>query len=493
MSNPLNPRKPLLLVDDEPFILNAMAVTLELAGLTNYRLCSSSDDAERLIGETDFEAVTLDLIMPGKSGRDLLPLIRERQPETPVIIVTGTDEVETAVEMMRSGAYDFLTKPIDKTRLVTSLKNAVESREIRDMNDSLRQRMLDDNRESSEAFRDILTDNPRMHGIFGYVEALAETSLAVLITGESGVGKELLAQAVHRASGRGGPFVPVNIAGLDDHLFSDTMFGHRKGAFTGAASDRRGMVEKASGGTLFLDEIGDLSSESQIKLLRLLQEREYYPLGSDTASRTDARFVFATNHDLEDLVQKKEFRQDLYYRLKSHRVKIPALRERPEDIPLLMDHFLDLAARDVGKPRPKAARRLYAQLSSYSFPGNVRELQGMVIDALVRHGSGPLTMKSFDMGFYDGELPKSVSIVPFDRPGDHSGQPPSPNQDSRDSRELNYFHRRETLPTLKKVTDDLIEETLTRHKGNQTRAAESLGMTRSALNKRLTRGERKDT
>ena len=243
-----------------------------------------------------------------------------------------------------------------------------------------------------EVFADIVTRDSSMLAIFKYAEAVAPTTLPVLITGETGVGKELIGRCIHAASGRSGSFVPVNVAGLDDTLFADTLFGHVKGAYTGADAAREGMVAKAGEGTLFLDEIGDLAPESQIKLLRLLQEREYYPLGTDRPRPASARFVFATNLDIAKAMGDGKFRKDLLYRLRSHHIRIPPLRERPSDLPVLLDHFFQKAAKVVGKDQPPVPRELLPLLGSYAFPGNIRELEGMVFDAVVRHQSHTLSL-----------------------------------------------------------------------------------------------------
>ena len=217
-----------------------------------------------------------------------------------------------------------------------------------------------------------------MYSIFQYVETIARTALPVMITGETGVGKEMIASAIHKLSGREGAFVPVNIAGLDDHLFSDTLFGHRRGAFTSADSSRKGLIEQASNGTLFLDEIGDLHVESQVKLLRLLQEGKYYPLGADVPKSSNARTVVATNREIQFLRDSESFRNDLYFRLQSHHIHLPPLRERTGDIPLLVAHFLESAAERLDQEIPTPAPELLTLLETYQFPGNVRELQGMV-------------------------------------------------------------------------------------------------------------------
>lgn len=303
-----------------------------------------------------------------------------------------------------------------------------------------------------------------MRSIFHYIEALACSSEPVLITGESGVGKELIARAIHDVCQPRGAWVPVNIAGLDDNVFADTLFGHVKGAFTGADHVRAGMIEKAAGGTLFLDEIGDLSPVSQIKLLRLIQEKEFMPLGSDTPQKVNARIVVATNVDLERKQKAGEFRKDLYFRLCTHRIEIPPLRERKEDIPILLDHLLAEAAREMDKKKPTPPAELPVLLSNYSFPGNVRELRAMVYNAVSMHKGRTLSMESFR---------KSMGIF----------RENSETEEASDEGSLLTFHER--LPTLKEAADLLVREAITRTRGNQSMAARLLGVTQPALSSRL--------
>jgi transcriptional regulator with PAS, ATPase and Fis domain len=279
------------------------------------------------------------------------------------------------------------------------------------------------------------------------------------------VGKELIARAVHEVSGLRGSFVPVNVAGLDDTMFTDTLFGHRKGAFTGADKPREGMIAQASGGTLFLDEIGDLKEISQVKLLRLLQEREYYAMGSDVSKKSNARILAATNRSLREMVAKGDFRKDLYYRLCTHHVEIPPLRERKEDIPVLLDYFLGKAAVSLNKKKPVLPPQAIPLLANYAFPGNVREIEAMVHDAVVRHRSGVLSLDSFRHSMKDGQ-----ALEP---------------RHSADMTQGNCMLS--SLPTLKEVETFLVREALRRSDGNQSIAASLLGITRTALNKRLKR------
>ncbi len=356
MKQPLFPSNPILLVDDEAEMLRSFKLTLRSNGIGNVALCRDPRDVLPLLLKREAEVILLDLTMPFISGAELLSMIAGEFPGTPVIIVTGTNEVDTAVQCMKDGAFDYMVKPVEKRRLVSGVRRAIEIRELQLENRLLRERILSGGLENPDAFSRIVTNNRRMRSLFQYIETIAKSPQPVLITGETGVGKELMARAVHALSLRHGRFVTVNAAGIDDNAFSDTLFGHGKGAFTGADQMRKGLVEEAAGGTLLLDEIGDLGADSQVKLLGLVQEREYFPLGSDLPKMTDARIIGATNHDLQALRESCRFRKDLYYRLRAHHLHIPPLRERLDDLPLLVDHFLEKAARSLGgkKPTPPA-------------------------------------------------------------------------------------------------------------------------------------------
>ena len=283
---------------------------------------------------------------------DLLVSFREELPETPVIMVTAEGSPETIVECMRRGAHDYLDKPIIPNRFKASVRNALKYAAMQKEIRSYSSRIATGRLEHPDCFSEIITADEAMLSMFRYLEAIAGTSQPLLITGESGTGKELVARAFHRLTGCRGELVILNTAGTDDAVLSDTLFGHERGAYTGAEGPRKGLIEQAAGGVLFLDEIGDLDQSSQIKLLRLLQEREYRPLGADTSKSTDAIFVAATNVDLESAILDGRFRKDLYYRLISHRVHLPPLRERRGDIPPLVNHFLRLAAEDLKRPVP---------------------------------------------------------------------------------------------------------------------------------------------
>jgi two-component system, NtrC family, nitrogen regulation response regulator GlnG len=379
----------IVVVDDEEAVLTSVRRTLRAAGYEDILICADPRNVLPLLDAGPVSLILLDLMMPHMSGRELLGRIAEAHPDIPVIIVTAEQGAMIAVECMKAGAYDYLLKPVRAEELVATVRRTLDHRELSDENALLRSKLLTQELARPDAFESIITSDPAMLRVFAYLEAIAKGTHPALITGETGTGKELIAKALHKVSGRRGEFIAVNVAGLDDTMFSDTLFGHRPGAFTGASTARRGMAELAGQGTLFLDEIGDLAPSSQVKLLRLLQEREYYPLGAETPKRLDARVIAATHRDPSAL------RSDLFYRLRAYHVRIPALRERLEDLPQLVTSFVREAAADLHRKAPQVPDKLYRYLSQHDFPGNIRELRAMVFDAVARHSSGPLSIEPF--------------------------------------------------------------------------------------------------
>lgn len=463
----LSPAFPILLVDDEEHFLLSVEMTLRSAGFSNIASCSDPTKVMKLLTQNRHSLVVMDINMPKLSGLELLVLIAAHHPDIPVIMLTAVNDVESAVLCMKEGAFDYIIKPVSDAKLITTVRHGIEFAEIRGENERLKHSLLSEDVDQPEHFTGIVTRTTGIRSIFKYIGAVAKTNLPILITGETGTGKELFARAVHAASGRRGALIPVNVAGLDDTLFADTLFGHKKGAFTGADSDRKGLIEQAEDGTLFLDEIGDLTTETQVKLLRLLQEGQYYPLGSDSAKRSNARIVVATHRDIRSMQEEHTFRQDLYYRLKSHHVHIPPLRERSGDIPLLIDHFIAKASTAMDKKRPTPPKELYTLLNNYPFPGNIRELEGMIFDAVGVHTSGVLSLEAFRKSIAQNDT-KSARLRTM-------GATASP---------LQFTGK---FPTLKEAEYSTIEEAMKRAEGNQTIAAELLGITRRALNNRLQR------
>ena len=470
MKETLIPSQPILIVDDEPGILLAIDTALQMAGMNHIVTCQDSRQVVDLLAAQPVEVMLLDLTMPYIDGRKLLETVNQEFPDIPVIIVTGTVDVDTAVLCMKAGAFDYVVKPVEEDRLVASVHRALAFRELKRENFALKQHILSDALGTPEAFVNIITTNKKMFSIFQYIESIAQTSQPVLIRGETGVGKELIARTLHSLSGLRGQFVAVNVAGLDDNVFADALFGHVKGAFTGAEKDRPGLIEQASGGTLFLDEIGDLSPGSQVKLLRLLQEGEYFALGRDEPRRTDVRIVASTNVDLWKRQNAGKFRKDLNFRLRTHRIYIPPLRERRDDIAPLVDHFLTLAARDLKKTKPTPPRELFPLLETYPFPGNVRELQALIFDAVSRHKSGILSMEVFRSHINKQRRRENLETTA------HSGSPGTAGP---------LIRFPETLPTIRQATALLVAEAMKRARGNQSLAAGMLGVSQQALSKRL--------
>ena len=469
MSEQTEPVQTILVVDDEENILVSCDTILRMEGYETI-LCDDGARAKVLLEQHDIDTVLLDVNLPGLTGNELLGHITQSHPQCPVIMITGDNSIELAVTCMKLGAFDYMLKPVDKNRLLHMVRQALDYARIYRDSGPQGKNGSGDNLKNPEVFSCMVTQNAKMRATFRYLEATAHTSQPVMITGETGSGKELLAQAFHKASGRTGELVCVNVAGLDDHSFTDTLFGHTKGAFTGAMDKRAGMVEKAANGTLFLDEIGDLSLNSQIKLLRLLQENEYHPLGSDTPRQSSARIMAATNRSLEELNKSPNFRQDLYFRLLAHHVYLPPLRERRDDLPLLVEHFITEAAREFGVKKPRVPKGLLELLSAYHFPGNVRELRAMIFQGMSEVKGSNLPISPFM-----AHIKRHVSQPDGERFKGEVGSKPI------------VFGPE--LPTMDEAKDLLIDEALTRSKGNKSHAAAMLGMSRQAI---MLRSRQKD-
>ena len=457
------------IVDDDEQIVKTIGAVLRSGGFDGTICLNDAREVESLLSNNEIGILLLDLSMPYVSGADLLEIINKEYPHVITIVITGNSEIDTAVHCIKSGAFDYLVKPIENNKLIATVRRAVEIQELRRENDTLKTRLFSTELSNPEAFKDIIAVSDKMKAVFRYVEAVAPTNQPVLITGETGVGKELVARAIHSVSGRTGKLVAVNVAGFDDNMLSDTLFGHQKGSYTGATGARRGLVETAAEGTLFLDEIGDLSPTSQVKLLRLLDVREYFALGSDIPKRSEARIIVATNRDLEEAVLHGDFRKDLFYRLHTHHIEIPPLRERLEDLPFLLDHFLRIACDELNAKVPRIPPELTTLLGMNHMPGNIRELKSIVFDALTRLKSA-------------GSIPKILPMDVFQQPSRSENAAPA---ETESSNEIITFSER--LPTIKLVTELLVKEAMKRSKGKQTIASQMLGITQQALSKRLKR------
>jgi len=456
-----------LIVEDELYVRESLKAYLEDVG---YQVITAENGriGLEMFRSRQPDVVMTDLRMPVMDGFALVETITAESELTPIVVVSGVGALDEAVRAMRLGAWDYLSKPlVNFEELQITLESCLERARTKQELERLRHHLSNGTLDDETAFSGIITTSPRMRAIFLYLESVAPSRQSILITGETGTGKELIARAVHDLSGLSGPFVAINLAGVDDTMFSDTLFGHQRGAYTGADRAREGLIRQAAGGTLFLDEIGDLSTGSQVKLLRLLQEGEYLPLGSDKIQKSDARIVAATHTDLKELMERGIFRRDLYYRLCNHRLELPPLRERCEDLPLLTSYFLKKSAALLGKPVPSVPAELNSYLAAYRFPGNIRELESMIHDAVARSGSRTLSLESI------------VSAIGNDLRADRSSSTVVTN--------CPVCPFAEKFPTLKDAEEQLISEALRLADNNQRLAAAYLGITRQALNKRLAR------
>jgi DNA-binding NtrC family response regulator len=465
---------PLMLVDDDTETLSLLKLLLRHNGITNVVAFDDSQKALEYFEKEETSAIVMDLKMPKLHGKYLLQVFSREKPYIPVIIVSGESQIDSAIECMKTGAIDYLTKPLTVNRFTASIKRALELRSLNEDIMLLGTSADAANRPLLPHTASIITQDKEMFVLLRYAEVVSKSRQPVLITGETGVGKELVAKAVHSMSGLGGGFVCINIAGLDDLMFSDTLFGHCKGAYTGAQSDRDGLIMKAANGTIFLDEIGDLNEYSQIKLLRLLQENEFYPLGSDNAVKSHARLVVATNRNLRQRVNEGKFRKDLYYRLCTHQIAIPPLRNRQDDLPLLLEHFVEEAAHAMGKGRLSYRKELIQLLKTYDFPGNVRELQSMVYDFVSRTTTNRLSTMLFKQ------------IIEREKGECHPLKEQGDGNDAVDFHSVSFS----TFPTIRQAETVLISTALNIANGNQGIAAQLLGITRQALNNRLRRTKR---
>lgn len=447
---------PVIVLHRDPDVVARLETGLKSRGVTRVIIADGASEVGWELQKECPLALLLGARLEGdRSALELVGLYHRVQPTLPIVVCGEEADLETGLRFMRAGAADYLVPPFDLARLWQRVQRE-------------RNRVLEScaSLDSVERFTaSIVTRDPRMLQLFDYCRNVAASPRPVLITGETGVGKELFAELLHRMSGRPGKLVAVNIAGLDDTLLSDTLFGHRRGAYTGAVDDRAGALEQAGGGTVLIDEIGDLSLSAQIKLLRLLQEQEYSPLGSDEVRRTEARIVLATHRDLFALQQEGRFRADLYYRIYTHRLLIPPLRERLDDLPLLLNAFIASSAAALHRPPPGYPAELLTLLRHYSFPGNIRELESMVFDAVSCCRSAMLSLDSFREHLESRNRPASSPEEPIEA----------------------VIRRLSRLPPLKSVTRLLIAEALRRSGGHQSLAARMLGITPQAINSRLRR------
>ncbi len=380
----------ILVVDDEQVALTSYRRLLKRRGFKDVDICADGNEAIGLIRNNDYDVVLLDILMPGVDGLQVLEATKPHKPRTEFIILTAVDDIATAVKTVRLGAYDYLAKPLDNERLLLSIERAFERKGLRAAHTEAFSRTAPSN--ALGPFHDIVTQCSRIKELLSFAQVMARSGNPILITGESGTGKELLARGIHRAGpSPEGPFVAVNLSSIPDSLFESQIFGHAKGAFTGADRAHPGFFEQADGGTLFLDEIGELPMNLQVKLLRVLEEKTVIRLGETTPISTDVRIVSATNRNLEEACRVGRFRLDLMYRLNSAHIYLPPLRERLPDIPLLADHFLEKSCERFGKVVTGFTPEAMDILRGKSFEGNIRELGQLVEKAVLMSQTGKIT------------------------------------------------------------------------------------------------------
>jgi len=447
-----NPR--ILVVDDELIVCESCQRILEEEGL-EVEVALSGGEALEKMKVSPFDIVITDLKMPGIDGMELLKTLRREYPDTIVIMITGFSTVETAVEAMKLGAFDYIPKPFTPDEVSIVVKKAIEQKNLLLENIYLRQELRE-----KYGFHNIVGKSKKMQEIYRIIVKVAPTDSTVLINGQSGTGKELIARAIHfNSSRRDKQFVTVDCAVLAENLLESELFGHIRGSFTGAVTTKPGLFEVANGGTVFLDEIGNISLSIQAKLLRVLQEREFTPVGGTKAKKVDIRLIAATNKDLEKMIKEGTFREDLYYRLNIVPIYLPPLRERPDDIPLLAVHFLKRYSEEIGKTIKGFTPEAMERLMKYPWPGNVRELENVIQRTVV---------------MLDEEMVKVEHLI-------LPGQPEKPTTESpipMTSEELKEIKKQLREKAVEEIEKAFVINALNRNEWNVTRAAEEVGMLR---------------
>jgi DNA-binding NtrC family response regulator len=443
----------ILVVDDEPDMLRLLKRSLEVELECRVDTTPSAQEAMQMLSQASYELLLADIKMPVMSGLELLALIKKEIPDLTVVMMTAYGHVEMAVEAMRQGAYDFITKPFEHEALIIRLKKALERSELIRENSRLQKECR-----GEAAFENLVGNSLKMQRVYETIQMVASTDLTVLITGPSGTGKDLTARAVHALSNRrNGPFLAVNCPTIPENILESELFGYKKGAFTDAKHDKTGLFQEAHTGTIFLDEIGDVSPAIQTKLLRVLQEKEVKPLGDAKPVKIDARIIASTNQVLKEKIKKGEFREDFYYRLNVLPIELPALKERAEDIPLIASHLLEKHCAKMNKPLKRLSSELVRIFMNMRWEGNVRELENLIMRGILFSGSDEI--EPYDVGLSEKEQ--------------------TPMSYGKKYKDASY--RRAKEQTLHAFNHTYIGDLLSLNKGNITQAARQCGLERQAL------------
>lgn len=474
--------KTVLVVDDDPTQRRLIQAVLDREGYAVVHAESGGEAIDRLTKGGGADVVLLDLVMPGLSGMEALAEMRTAGVATPVIVLTANGGIETVVKAMQAGAQDFFVKPVGPDRLLVGVRNALQMTQLTAEIGRLKKRAT-----GRSSFDDMVGDSEPMRMVKALGQRAAKSSIPVLITGESGVGKEVIARALHGASDRAGkPFVAVNCGALPVNLVESILFGHEKGAFTGAHEKHAGKFVEANGGTLFLDEIGELPLDMQVKLLRALQEGEVDPVGGKRPVKVDVRIVSATNRDPAQQVKEGAFREDLFYRLNVFPLEAPALRERREDIPALVEHFIARFNVEEGKRVAGCSPETLALLQGHDWPGNVRQLENAVYRALVLADS-PL-LQPHDFPAISG-VAVPLDAVAAPRSGEHApasaSESASSDEDAQHDSPVRITDDRGHVRTLEQIERDLIQHAIEVYSGHMSEIARRLGIGRSTLYRKV--------